>query len=171
MRPAIAFGNIGARQWNTRAETRPFSLALRLHSADRVHARIHGFSLIEVLVATGLLVTIALGSAQMFALAIDHTMSSRHQLLMTIVAERKVDELSAAVARGMVAIAPPGTLDRDVDGFVDRPADAGGVYLRRWRVIPVQGYESEALAIIVRVLPPARTADVQLTAIVFRGPL
>jgi type II secretory pathway component PulJ len=134
-------------------------------------ARIDGFSLIEVMVATGLLVTIALGSAQMFALAIDHTMSSRHQLLMTVAAERKIDELSAAAARGVVTIAPPGTLDRDIDGFVDRPADAGGVYVRRWRVIPVQGYESETVAIIVRVLPPARTTDVQLTAIVSRGPL
>lgn len=132
--------------------------------------RTHGFSLVEVMVATGLLVTIALGSAQMFALAIDHTMSSRHQLLMTAAAERQLDELSAA-ARGGVAIAPAGALDRDVDGFVDRPADAGGVYVRRWRVIPVPGYESEALAIIVRVIPPARTADVHVATIVARGPL
>jgi hypothetical protein len=146
-------------------------LALGLQSADGVHARIQGFSLIEVMAATGLFVTIALGCAQMFALAIDHTMSSRHQLLMTVVAERKIDELSAAAARGVMTIAPPGTLDRDVDGFVDRPADAGGVYRRRWRVIPAPGYESEALVIVVRVLPPARTADVRLTTIVSRGPL
>ena len=136
-----------------------------------VHARIQGFSLIEVMIAIGLLVTIALGSAQMFALAIDHTMSARHQLLMTVAAERKLDELSAAAARGVVAIAPPDALDRDIDGFVDRPADGGGVYLRRWHVIAVHGYESEAVAIVVRVLPPARTADLHVTAIVSRGPL
>lgn len=130
-----------------------------------------GFTLIEVVIAIGLLMTVALGAAQMFALAIDRTISSRHQLLMTVAAERKIDELAAAAARGLVAIAPSGTLDFDVDGFVDRPADAGGVYVRRWRVAPVPGYESEALAIVVRVLPPARTADVRVTAIVPRGPL
>lgn len=146
-------------------------LALRLQFTDGVHSRIQGFTLIEVMVATGLLVTIALGTAQLFALATGHTLSARHQLLMTVAAERKIDELAAAAARGLVAIAPSGTLDRDIAGFVDRPAEGGGVYLRRWCVTPVLGYESEALAIVVRVVPPARTADVQLTAIVSRGPL
>jgi len=123
-----------------------------------------------VAIATGLLVTIALGSAQLFALAVDHTLRSRHQLLMTAAAEAKIDELAAAAARGVVDIAPAGTLDGDVDGFVDRPPDGGGVYVRRWRVVPVTGFESEAVAILVRVLPPARMADVHMTAIVLRGP-
>ena len=135
-----------------------------------MHSRSHGFTLIEVIIATGLLVTVALGSAQMFALAIDHTLSSRHQLLMRIAAERKIDELAVAAARGVVDLAPSGALDLDVDGFVDRPADGGGVYVRRWRVTPVHGYETEALAIVVRVLPPTRTADVVVTAIVSRTP-
>ena len=134
-----------------------------------MQSRSQGFTLIEVVIAIGLLMTVALGTAQLFAVAIDHTISSRHQLLMTIAAERKLDELSAAAARGVVEIAPSVTLDRDVDGFVDRPADAAGVYVRRWRVVPVPGYESEALAIVVRVLPPGRTADVHVTAIVPRG--
>jgi prepilin-type N-terminal cleavage/methylation domain-containing protein len=135
-----------------------------------VHSRDDGFTLIEVLIATGLLVTVALGSAQLFALAIDHTISSRHQLLMTVAAERKIDELALAAARGVVEIAPPGALDSDIERFADRPAEGGGVYLRRWRVVPVPGYETEALAIVVRVLPPTRRADVVLTAIVSRGP-
>lgn len=137
----------------------------------RPRININGFTLIEVMIATGLLVTIALGTAQMFALAIDHTLSSRHQLLMTVVAERKIDELAAAAARGVAEMSPPGTLDRDSDGFVDRPADGSGVYVRRWRVMPVQGYQSEALAIVVRVLPPGRRGYVQVTSIVVRGPL
>lgn len=136
-----------------------------------MESRIRGFTLIEVVIAIGLLMTVALGTAQMFALAIDHTIASRHRLRMTVAAERKVDELAAAAARGVVTIAPSGTLDSDCEGFVDRPADGGGVYVRRWRVAPVQGYDDEALAIVVRVLPPARTADVQVTAIVPRGPL
>jgi prepilin-type N-terminal cleavage/methylation domain-containing protein len=135
-----------------------------------VHSRGNGFTLIEVIIATGLLVIVALGSARMFALAIDHTLSSRHQLLMRVAAERKIDELAVAAARGVVDLTPPGALDLDVDGFVDRPADGGGVYVRRWRVTPVHGYETEALAIVVRVLPPARTADVVVTAIVSRTP-
>jgi prepilin-type N-terminal cleavage/methylation domain-containing protein len=142
-----------------------------LHFASGVQSRVQGFTLIEVVIASGLLAAIALCGAQMFVLAIDHTISSRHQLFMMAAAERKIDELAAAAARGVVAIAPSGTLDHDSDGFVDRPADAGGVYVRRWRVVPVKGYESEALAIVVRVLPPSRTADVQVTAIAPRGPL
>jgi prepilin-type N-terminal cleavage/methylation domain-containing protein len=142
-----------------------------LQFASGVQSRIQGFTLIEVVIAIALLMIVALGTAQLFALAIDHTLSSRHQLFMIVAAERKIDELAAGVARGVVGIAPSGTLDRDVDGFVDRPADAGGVYVRRWRVVPVQGYESEALAIVVRVLPPGRTAEFQVTAIVPRGAL
>ena len=135
-----------------------------------MHSRNDGFTLIEVTIATGLLVTIALGTAQLFALAIDHTLSSRHQLLMTVAAERKIDELALAAARGVVAFGPAGALDRDIDGFVDRPADGGGAYVRRWRVTPVNGFETEAIAIVVRVLPPARTADVVVAAIVARAP-
>ena len=37
---------------------------------------------------------IALGSAQLFVLAIRHNVAARQQLVMTLVAARKVDELS-----------------------------------------------------------------------------
>ena len=69
--------------------------------------------------------TIALGSAQLFALAIDHNAFARHQLVdERLAAERKIDELAAAAARGVVDLAPPGALDRTSRRFVDVPPTA-----------------------------------------------
>ena len=44
-----------------------------------------GFTLIEVTIATSLLVVIALGSAQLFVLAIRQTVAARQQLVLTLV--------------------------------------------------------------------------------------
>ena len=78
-----------------------------------------GFTLIEVTIATSLLVVIALGSAQLFVLAIRHTVSARQQLVMTLAAARKVDELCAAAAAGPLAPSPPDALERGAEGFAD----------------------------------------------------
>src|SRR5436190_18013138 len=56
-----------------------------------------GFTLVEVLVATALLVTIAAGTAQMFAIAIRHGVASRQQLAMSLAASRKIDELAEVI--------------------------------------------------------------------------
>ena len=97
-----------------------------------------GFTLIEVAIATGLLVVIALGSAQLFVLALRHNVVARQQLVMTLAAARKVEELSAAAAAGALAPSPPDALERGAPGFADVTVEAGVICVRRWLVAPVR---------------------------------
>jgi prepilin-type N-terminal cleavage/methylation domain-containing protein len=122
-----------------------------------------GFTLIEVTIATSLLVVIALGSAQLFVLAIRHTVSARQQLVMTLVAARKVDELCAAAAAGPVAPSPPEALARGAEGFADIPIESGVACVRRWQVAPVTGHGG-VVAIAVRV-SVAGGNDVQIVTV------
>jgi prepilin-type N-terminal cleavage/methylation domain-containing protein len=128
-----------------------------------------GFTLIEVTIATSLLVVIALGSAQLFVLAIRHTTAAKQQLVMALVAARKIDELSAAAAAGPVPPSPPDALERGADGFADVTVESGVFCVRRWLVCPLSGYAGGgAIAIAVRVTVPGG-ADVQLVTICEAG--
>ena len=126
-----------------------------------------GFTLIEVLIATGLLVTVAAGAAQLFAIAIRSGVASRQQLAMTLVASRKIDDLSERVAQNDFVIAPDGALDRATEGFADVAVEGGASFQRRWMIAPAIGYPSTVVVIAVRVLPVARaaTGDVQLVTL------
>jgi prepilin-type N-terminal cleavage/methylation domain-containing protein len=108
-----------------------------------------GFTLIEVTIATGMLVVIALGTAQLFAIAIHHNVQARRQLAMSLLAARKADDLAAAAAAGTLRGLAGGALDRSVDGFFDTVTDSGALYLRRWTIAPVPG-RADVLAIVVR---------------------
>jgi prepilin-type N-terminal cleavage/methylation domain-containing protein len=123
-----------------------------------------GFTLIEVTVATGLLVVIALGSAQLFGLALHHNVAARQQLVMTLAAARKIDELSAAAAAGSIAVSPADALERGAEGFADVTVEGGVICVRRWLVSEPPGYARRAIAIVVRV-SVAGARDVQITTI------
>jgi prepilin-type N-terminal cleavage/methylation domain-containing protein len=114
-------------------------------------SRAGGFTLIEVTIATSLLVVIALGSAQLFVLAIRHNVTARQQLVMTLAAGRKADELCAAAATGPIPLSPPDSLERATEGFADVSVDGGVVCARRWLVSTPPGYPAGALGIVVRV--------------------
>jgi prepilin-type N-terminal cleavage/methylation domain-containing protein len=123
-----------------------------------MHSRgAHGFTLIEVTIATGLLVVIALGTAQLFALALHQNMEARRQLAMSLLAARKADDLTIAAASGALRGAAGGAVDRSVDGFADIVDDGGAVYARRWTVAAVPG-RGDLLAIVVRVQPSGSRA-------------
>jgi len=124
----------------------------------------HGFTLIEVTVATGLLVVIALGTAQLFALAIRHNLSAKRQLAMSLAAARKADELCAAAAAGPLPVSPPDALERGAEGFADVTEDAGMICVRRWRVSSPPGYAGGAIAIVVRVIV-AGAGDAQIVTV------
>jgi len=125
---------------------------------------VHGFTLLEVTIATSLLVVIALGSAQLFGLAIRHNVSAKQQLAMSLAAARKIDELSAAAAAGPLPASPPDALERGAEGFADVTVEAGVICVRRWLVSPLSGYGGAAIAIVVRV-SVAGAGDVQIVAI------
>ena len=98
-----------------------------------------GFTLIEALVAAGLLVTAALGTAQLFALATAQNAFARQQLIMSGLVSAKID----ALAGGMAAAAEgTGTI-----------VESGRAYDCRWWVVEVPGYGTEAFAITVAVSP------------------
>jgi prepilin-type N-terminal cleavage/methylation domain-containing protein len=64
---------------------RPFAVDATIMERQR-SAR--GFTLIEVTIAIGLLVVIAAGSAQMFAVAIRHNVLARQHRVMSLAAAR-----------------------------------------------------------------------------------
>ena len=122
-----------------------------------------GFTLVEVTIATSLLVVIALGSAQLFVVATRQTVAARQQLVMALVAARKIDEITAAAAAGPLTPSPPGALDRGAEGFADLVEASGLVCVRRWQVAPVTD-RAGAIAITVRVSVPG-SGDVQIVTI------
>ena len=125
-----------------------------------------GFTLIESLVVTGLLVSIALGSAQILTMAIARTRAARDQLSMSLVASTMVDDLAARAADGSIEMSPADTLDRDVAGWCDRSTEGGRTFVRRWQVRRVEGFADEtAVGIVVRVLPEAGPGEMRIVTI------
>jgi prepilin-type N-terminal cleavage/methylation domain-containing protein len=155
-----------------RADLFGFSLDLRLQSdgamCEARGARRDGFTLVEVTIATSLLVVIALGSAQLFVLAIRHNITARQQLVMALAAGGKADELCAAAAAGPVVLSPADSLERATEGFFDASVEGGVSCARRWLVSRPAGYPAGALGIVVRV-SVAGAGDVQIVTICEAG--
>lgn len=122
-----------------------------------------GFSLIEALIASGLVVAISLGIAQLFTYAIAQNLAARDQLLMGVAAAAKIDELSAAIVAGSAGVTPSDALDRPLAGCTDTIVESGRAYVRRWRIDEVPGYGGSAYAITLRVMPAAGGTDLRLT--------
>jgi prepilin-type N-terminal cleavage/methylation domain-containing protein len=124
-----------------------------------------GFTLIEVVIATSLLTVIAIGSAQLFALAIRQSLAAREQLFITSAAARRLDELIAAARAGTLAASPPDALDRNSDGFFDLPVESGTPCVRRWSIWFPPEYAGGAAAIAVRVSRLAGGATTQIATL------
>lgn len=110
-----------------------------------------GFTLVEVIAATGILVTVAAGTAQLFGIAIRHELDSRQQLAMAAAAAAKIDELAGTTAVTPEPSAAAGALDRSVDGYADTVTASGFALWRRWILSPVGEAPSGAVVIVVRV--------------------
>lgn len=113
-----------------------------------------GFSLLEVLVAGGILVSAALGIAPLFALAAQANLNARARTAGALLAAGKMEELrglpwSEGAGEPGPEPSPPDALERNAPGFFDyldaagRPAGAGAVapaqavYVRRWSIEPL----------------------------------
>ena len=137
-----------------------------------IHGDDFGFTLAEVLMALALTVTLATGIATLFAVAVKTSALARYETTMTMMAVQKMEQLRALTwgfdsvgAGGLYSdtttdlsvephgpsgaglqLSPPGSLDRDVAGYVDYLDNAGrwiaggstpppaAVYVRRWRI-------------------------------------
>ena len=74
---------------------------------------------------------------------------------MGLLAAAKLDELSAAIASGVIVSPAQETI-----------VDSGRPYDRRWQVAPVPGYGADAVVVSVEVVDITRHApDVRLTTI------
>lgn len=126
-------------------------------------AQQHGFSLIELLIAVGLL-TVALASlAQLFALSVAGNVDARFRTSASLLASQKMEELrglafgfdaegapltdvttdtaDALPAGGGTGLTPGGSLADSIAGYVDyidsvgrRTDAAGATYTRRWSI-------------------------------------
>lgn len=135
-----------------------------------------GFTLVETLIATGLLITAMAGLAQLFALSVRSTRDSGQFGVALAAAQDKLeslralrfgyDEAGATVTDPRLRGTPVASLSGDVEGCVDwldgsgaGLADAhGAAYVRRWRITTMASDEPEAIAIDVCVFD-IRSAD------------
>ena len=153
-----------------------------------------GFTLIETLIATALIVTAVAGLAQLFALSVRFTRDSGQFGVALVAAQDKLESLRSVrfdydesghlVTDPVLHPSPPDSLMLDVNGYVDWLTDGGAAintpngaeYVRRWRVSEMAAAEPAAVAIDVCVfrLPavnaPPSSADACLATIRVRQP-
>jgi type II secretory pathway pseudopilin PulG len=117
----------------------------------RKHER-NGFALIEALVAAGLMATLALGAAPLFRIAAERNRGARLQTLATLIASQKVEEFKSLNPAGL-ARSPAGSLDSDIDGYVDHVDVSGAAFVRRWSIGPLAAGPAGVIVVQVLVAP------------------
>jgi uncharacterized protein (TIGR02598 family) len=123
-----------------------------------------GFSFIETLIAVGILTTGLLTLAQLFSVAAANTRISRNTSMAAALAQQKIEQLRGQSWDTFVA-SPPGSLEGNLDGWVDyidlqgrtlgsgsapRP---GTTFVRRWLVAPLPAAPGDAWTFHVLVTP------------------
>ena len=131
---------------------------------------VRGFTLLETLIATGLIVTAVAGLAQLFALSVRFTRDAGQFGVALVAAQDKLeslrslafgyDEGGGTLTDPALRVTPAHTLAGDVERYVDwldergsvvSSAAAGAAYVRRWRVSEIAIDEPEVIAIDVCV--------------------
>ena len=127
-----------------------------------------GFTLVETLVATGLLVTAIAGLAHLFAMSVRFTRDSGQFGAALVAAQDKLESLRAlrlgyddngnAVTDPRLRASPQTSLDENIEGHFDWLDLSGGVtaqrgaaFVRRWRVTEIDQNDPVTLAIDVCV--------------------
>lgn len=131
-----------------------------------------GFTLVETVVATGVLMTAIAGLAQLFVLSMRFTRDSAQFGAALVAAQDKLESLrslrfsyddsGAAVTDPRLQPSPPTSLSENIDAYVDWLDDAGKVvgeahasYARRWRITAIAVDDPAAIAIDVCVFSMA----------------
>lgn len=141
------------------------------------HQSIGGFTLLETVIATGILVTALAGVAQLFVLGTHLTRQATVAGAALVSAQDKLETLRGlpfsydaagmAITDPSLAISPSNTLADDVPRYVDfvnaqgeavDRADAAA-FTRRWRVSSIDTASPPAIAIEVCVFTPPATAN------------
>jgi prepilin-type N-terminal cleavage/methylation domain-containing protein len=129
-----------------------------------------GFTLIEVLVALGIVVGGVTALAPLASMTVRANTLARTMTTTAILAQQKMEELLPEVGVDLDR-SPAGALARNLDGwfdFVDRsghvlgggaPPPAGADYLRRWSVEPLADSAGHLLVVQVLVTDVRNTAS------------
>jgi type II secretory pathway pseudopilin PulG len=137
--------------------------------SPRPFVKNHGFTLLETVIATGILVTALAGLAQLVILATHLTRQANTAGAALIAAQDKLevlaslrfdyDEAAIAVTSPSLEASPASSLDEDLVPYVDwidpsgdasaNPVDA--VFARRWRVTSLNDDVPDAVAVEVCV--------------------
>ena len=137
-----------------------------------------GFSLVEILVATGLVVVAAAALAQLFAIAIHANARARATTFTVLLAQQKMEELVAAFSQqdmsgASLGVTPAGALGRNTAGYCDyvdeRGQSLGGgitpppgaAYLRRWSIDPLPAYPDSTRILQVLATRSRGTTDAE----------
>jgi type II secretory pathway pseudopilin PulG len=134
-----------------------------------------GFSLIETVVALGILITALTGVAQLLVLSAQWSRSAAGANGALLAAQQKLEELRGAefgydesgqaIGDPALDVSPETTLDEDLDPYVDWLDAAGdpvddpdeAVLTRRWRIAALGTGTPDAVVIEVCVLHPPAT--------------
>lgn len=120
-----------------------------------------GFSLIEAVIAAGVLAVALVALAQLIVISTHVTMAAGSLTTSAVMAQQKIEQLEAMSWEDPgLAPGPPGTLDEDTGGYVEFLAADGRVlgsagpvaptmFVRRWSIARVSD-TSRAIAVIVR---------------------
>jgi len=104
-----------------------------------------GFSLLEALIATGILAASLVSVAHLFGLAIRSNIAARSTTAATVLGQQKLEELRALPWTGL-SQSPASALEENAAGFVDyvdqfgenrgggADPSAGAIYTRRWAI-------------------------------------
>ena len=125
-----------------------------------------GFSLLEVLIATAVMVAGVGALAQLFVLAIASNARARSATTSVILAQQKMEELTAESPP--LSQSPPDALIRNEPGFYEL---VDGVFLRRWSVLSLPEDPDRAFVLQVVVTHAGQGPGVHLVSIATRwGP-
>jgi type II secretory pathway pseudopilin PulG len=143
----------------TFTQASPFAVR---RSRAAILKRAEGFTLVEVLIAIGLFVTMAIGVAQLMATAIETTRAAREHTSAVVLAASKMDQL-CATALAELSPSPVGTLAVSSPPYVDYLNEAGSVigsgagppgdavFIRRWTIAPLPSDPTRTLVLSVLV--------------------
>jgi type II secretory pathway pseudopilin PulG len=121
-----------------------------------------GFTLIETLIANGIVLAVALGVAQLFAMTTDANRRAALQTWMTLCAVQKLEELRTVEAAGL-----SGVEHLDSSGAVVPASNAA--YVRRWSIEPLASHPDSLLVTSVVVTFVARPVETQIVGVHRRG--
>lgn len=124
---------------------------------------VRGFTLVETLIAAGLIAMSALSLVFVFTAARGANDTARRISFATLLAVDKMEHLRALpFDDAALEPSPPEALTADVPDYSDRPA-AG--YSRRWSITPLASNPAQAVVIEVLVRSQRGSADARLIAV------